>query len=87
MGLPRKFKSAHNDHALNLSVTLGEAVPPNPVARFVVDVINQLDLSAIYARYAPYGGEAFAPDALPRLPVWYADMLRDLAVCRRAALG
>jgi len=30
----------------------------------VVDVISQLDLSAIYAHYAPVGGEAFAPEIL-----------------------
>jgi 8-oxo-dGTP pyrophosphatase MutT (NUDIX family) len=29
--------------------------------------------------------EYFAPDALPRLPLWYADMLRDLAAGQEAA--
>ena len=62
--MTRKFKSANYEESLNLSVTLGEALPPSHLARFVVDVINQLDLSAIYAGYAPYGGEAFAPELL-----------------------
>ena len=34
------------------------------LARFVVDVVGQLDLSHIYARYAPVGGEAIAPEIL-----------------------
>jgi len=62
--MPRKFKTANYEETLNLSVTLGEALPLNHLARFVVDVIGQLDLSALYARYAPLGGEAFAPEIL-----------------------
>lgn len=55
---------ANYEETLKLSVTLGEALPPNHLARFVVDVIAQLDLSAVYARYAPVGGEPFAPEIL-----------------------
>jgi len=62
--MTRKFKTANYEETLNLSVTLREALPPNHLARFVVDVISQLDLSAIYAHYAPVGGEAFAPEIL-----------------------
>ena len=45
-------------------IQLGDALSPTHLARFVVDMISQLDLSQIYARYAPRGGEAFAPDIL-----------------------
>ncbi len=62
--MTRKFRTANYDETLKLSVTLGEALPPNHLARFVVDVITQLDLSAVYARYAPVGGEPFAPEIL-----------------------
>ena len=62
--MTRKFKSANYEETLNLSVRLGEALPPNHLARFVADVISQLDLKAIYAHYAPYGGESFAPELL-----------------------
>jgi transposase len=34
------------------------------LARFIVQVIAMLDLSAIYAGYAPVGGEAYAPELL-----------------------
>jgi transposase len=62
--MTRKFRTANYDATLKLSVTLGEALPPNHLARFVVDVITQLDLSTVYARYAPVGGEPFAPEIL-----------------------
>ncbi len=62
--MPRKFKTANYAETLKLSITLGEALPASHLARFVVDVISQLDLSAVYARYAPVGGEPFAPEIL-----------------------
>ena len=46
------------------SIQLGEALPMDHLARFVVDVIRQLDLSSLYGRYAPTGGEAIAPEIL-----------------------
>ena len=43
---------------------LGEALPADHWARFVVDSISQLDLSKMYAGYAERGGEAIAPEVL-----------------------
>ena len=62
--MTRKFKTVDYEATLNLTMSLGEALPPNHLARFVVDVIAQLDLSTSYARYAPVGGEPFAPEIL-----------------------
>ncbi|MBI3242827.1 MAG: transposase [Chloroflexi bacterium] len=62
--MTRKFKTADYEATLDLAVSLREALPPNHLARFVVDIVAQLDLGALYARYAPVGGEAFAPDIL-----------------------
>jgi len=62
--MTRPFKTPDYEAALNLTITLREALPPNHLARFVVDVITQLDLSALYARYAPIGGVAIAPEIL-----------------------
>lgn len=45
-------------------ISLEEALPPEHLARFVVDIIGQLDLSKVYVRYAPQGGEAIAPEIL-----------------------
>lgn len=62
--MPRTFKTADYATTLKLTVSLEDAVPPNHLARFIVDVIAQLDLSAIYARYGGRGGEAIAPEVL-----------------------
>ena len=62
--MSRKFKTADYEATLNLAVSVRDALPPNHLARFVVDMVAQLDLSSVYARYAPVGGEAFAPDIL-----------------------
>lgn len=39
-------------------------MPPQHVARVVVDIVSQLDLSRIYGKYMPIGGEAIAPEIL-----------------------
>jgi transposase len=52
------------ERALDQTVTIREVLPPDHLARFVVRVISWLDLRAIYARYAPVGGEAYAPEIL-----------------------
>src|SRR3989304_6916726 len=62
--MTRKFKTVDYEATLNLTVSLREALPPNHLARFVVDVIAQLDLSPVYARYGERGGEPLAPEIL-----------------------
>ena len=62
--MSRKFQTVDYEATLNATVTLRECLPPDHLARFIVDVITQLDLSAIYAHYGPRGGEAIAPEIL-----------------------
>ncbi len=62
--MTRQFKTPDYEATLNQTITLRDALPLNHLARFVVDVIAQLDLSQIYAGYAPVGGVAFAPEIL-----------------------
>ena len=62
--MPRKFKTANYEETLDQKVSLREVLPPNHLARFVVDIISQLDLSSIYGRYAAQGGEPIAPEIL-----------------------
>jgi transposase len=62
--MTRQFKIPDYEATLNQTITLRDALPLNHLARFVVDVITQLDLSQIYAGYAPLGGVAFAPEIL-----------------------
>lgn len=62
--MSRTFKTADYDATLDLTVRLGDCLPPDHLARFVVDTIAQLDLAAIYARYAARGGQPYAPEIL-----------------------
>src|SRR3989304_7732570 len=62
--MSRKFRTANYEETLKQTIQLGEALPANHLARFVVDLIVQLDLKQVYVRYAPRGGEAFAPEIL-----------------------
>ena len=64
MGMARKFKTVDYEAALHQTVTVEECLSPNHLARFMVSIIAQLDLSRIYARYAPVGGEPFDPKVL-----------------------
>ena len=62
--MSRKFKTADYEATLNSTATLRECLPPEHLARFIVDVITPLDLRALYAHYGPRGGEAIAPEML-----------------------
>jgi transposase len=64
MGMARKFKTVDYEVALHQTVTVEECLSPNHLARFIVAIIAQLDLSKIYARYAPVGGEPIDPKVL-----------------------
>jgi transposase len=62
--MTRKFKTVDYEAALDQTVSLREALPANHLARFVVDVVAELDLTRIYERYGLRGGEAYAPELL-----------------------
>jgi len=62
--MTRQFKTVDYEAALEQTVSLREALPANHLARFVVDIVAELDLSCIYERYGVRGGEAYAPELL-----------------------
>ncbi len=62
--MSRTFKKGDYAQALNLTVRLGDCLPPDHLSRFVVDSVTLLDLSALYARYGSRGGEPYAPEVL-----------------------
>ena len=64
MDMTRKFLTVDYDVALHQTVTIEECLSPNHLARFIVMIIAQLDVSAIYAHYAPMGGVPVAPEIL-----------------------
>lgn len=59
--MSRIFKKVDYDQALDLTVRLGDCLPPDHLARFVVESVAQLDLSA---QYGTRGGEPYAPEML-----------------------
>jgi transposase len=62
--MARKFTTVNYEESLKQTVTLGDCLPAEHLARFIVGIISLLDLSAIYACYAPLGGAALAPELL-----------------------
>ena len=62
--MTRKFTKPDYISTPNSLISLGEAIPANHLARFVVDIVAQLELDAIYKRYGLRGGEAIAPEVL-----------------------
>jgi len=63
MGM-RKFKQPEYEAVLNEPIRLGEALPEEHLARFVVGVVSLLDMQSIYQQYSEVGGEAIAPEVL-----------------------
>jgi transposase len=68
--MARSFKRVDYEESGKQSVTIDDCLPADHLARFVVTIISMLDLSDIYAHYAPVGGEAFAPEVLLGLLVY-----------------
>lgn len=64
MDMTRKFKTADYDKTLNLQIRLRDVLPPDHLARFMVDVIIQLNLSKIYNQYSDQGAPPYAPEVL-----------------------
>lgn len=68
--MARRFITPDYEEMLDARVRLGDVLPQNHLARFVVDVIGQLDLQSLYASYGEQGGVAYAPETLLGLLVY-----------------
>jgi transposase len=62
--MSRAFQTVDYERTLDLTISLRDVLPVGHLARFVVDLVAELDLTSIYARYAPRGGVAYAPEIL-----------------------
>jgi transposase len=60
----RVFKTADYEQTLDVTVRLGDCLPSDHLARFVVDSVAQLDLSDLYAQYGTRGRPPYAPEVL-----------------------
>jgi transposase len=70
MSMSRQFKTADYEATLDTSVRLGDCLPADHLARFIVDIVAQLDLKPFYARYGKRGGAPYAPEILLALLVY-----------------
>jgi transposase len=68
--MSRSFKTVDYEATLNQTVRLGDCLPHDHLARFIVDVIAQLDWVPISARYAARGGAPYGPELLFGLLVY-----------------
>ena len=55
--MARRFKMIDYEKALDQTVTIRDVLPSDHLARFIAKMISLLDLSTIYAQYAPVGIE------------------------------
>jgi transposase len=62
--MTRKFKTPNYEKTLDLQISLREVLPSDHLARFIVDVVAQLDLSEIYKQYGEKGAPPYAPEVL-----------------------
>ena len=60
----RKFKRVDYEEALEMTVKVREVLPPGHLVHFIVFVIGQLDLRAIYQKYKPVGAPPYEPEIL-----------------------
>jgi len=60
----RQFTSPNYEATLNETIRLGDALPAGHLARFVVGIVSQLDVSSVYAKYGERGGKPLAPEVL-----------------------
>ncbi len=62
--MTRKFRTADYEKTLDLQISLRAVLPPDHLARFIVDLVAQLDLSEIYNQYSDQGAPPYAPEVL-----------------------
>jgi transposase len=62
--MKRKFRTADYEKTLELEIKMRDVLPADHLARFIVDVISQLDLSGIYKQYSDQGAPPYAPEVL-----------------------
>src|SRR5260221_6308312 len=62
--MPRKFMTPDYEATLDSTVRLREALPPDHLARYIVDLVAQMDFGKFYARYAQSEAPPYAPELL-----------------------
>ncbi len=63
------------------SIALDELIAQDAKCRFVVDLVERLDLQSLYARYSTQGGDAFDPKTM--LATWFFAYSEGVASTRK----
>ena len=83
--MTRKFRTPNHEETLDLQISLRDVLPPDHLARFIVDVVSQLDLSEIYQQYSDQGAPPYAPEVLLVLLIYgYANGVFSSRKIKRA---
>ena len=64
MAKKRKFRQADYAATEGTQIRLGEALPEEHLARFIVGVVGVLDLSEVYGQYSERGGMPYAAEVM-----------------------
>jgi transposase len=64
MIMARNFKTVDYERSGQQTLTIDDCLPADHLARFIVAIIEMLDLSVFYAYYAAVGGEPIDPKVL-----------------------
>ena len=62
--MARKFKTVDHERSGQQKLTIDDCLPADHLARFIVAIVEMLDLSVFYAYYAAVGGEPIDPKVL-----------------------
>ncbi|MBN2257494.1 MAG: transposase [Anaerolineaceae bacterium] len=62
--MARKFKTVDYEQSGQQTLSIDDCLPANHLARFIVGIIEMLDLGVFYAYYAAVGGEPIDPKVL-----------------------
>ena len=62
--MARKFKTVDYERSGQQTLTIDDCLPADHLARFIVAIIEMLDLGVFYAYYAEVGGEPIDPTVL-----------------------
>jgi transposase len=62
--MARKFIDVDYEATLEMRVRIGDVLPGTHLARFIVAIIERLDMSSFYAHYGEQGAPGYAPEML-----------------------
>jgi transposase len=62
--MARKFKTVDYEQSGQQKLTIDDCLPADHLARFIIAIVEMLDLDVFYAYYAAVGGEAIDPRVL-----------------------